>query len=140
MAGNAKKTYHAWVCGCPDEEEGIIDAPIGRLPLPSLLRQVMADGKPSVTEYQVLEKRGELTKLALNPVTGRTHQLRVHCAYMGFPILGDPQYGNEASREISRKLGISTQLLCAKKLQFSHPISKQIIEISSGFDGEIPCF
>lgn len=138
MAGNVKKTYHAWVCGCPNAEEGIIDAPIGRLPLPSLLRQVMADGKPSVTEYKVLERRGELTKLALRPVTGRTHQLRVHCAHMGFPILGDPQYGNEKSREVSQKLGISTQLLCAKELIFSHPIGKQIVEISSGFDGEIP--
>ncbi len=140
MNSQVKKTYHAWVCGCPETEEGMIDAPIGRLPLPSLLRQVMAEGKPSVTEYKVLERRSELTKLELNPVTGRTHQLRVHCCHMGFPILGDPQYGNEKSIEISKKLGISTQILCAKRLRFSHPIGGQIVEISSGFDGEIPCF
>lgn len=140
MASPVKKTYHAWVCGCPETEEGVIDAPIGRLPLPSLLRQVMPDGKPSVTKYKVLERRGELCKLELNPVTGRTHQLRVHCAYMGFPILGDPQYGSEKSREISQKLGVFTQLLCAKTLCFAHPIEGQIVEISSEFHGEVPCF
>ena len=138
MNSQVKKTYHAWVCGEPESQEGIIDAPIGRRPLPSLLRQVMEGGKPSVTEYRVLEQRGELCKLELNPITGRTHQLRVHCSYMDFPILGDPQYGNEKSTEISRKLGISTQLLCAKELRFSHPIGGQMMEISSGFSGEIP--
>ena len=140
MTTRVQKTYYAWVCGCPETDEGIIDAPIGRLPLPSLLRQVMADGKPSVTEYKVLERKGELTKLALTPVTGRTHQLRVHCSYMGYPILGDPQYGNEKSREISQKLGLSTQLLCAKSLRFDHPMDGRRIEICSAYDGEIPCF
>ena len=140
MTTRVQKTYHAWVCGGPDTDEGIIDAPIGRKPLPSLLRQVMADGKPSVTEYKVLERKGELTRLALTPVTGRTHQLRVHCAYMGYPILGDPQYGNEKSREISEKMGISTQLLGAKSLVFAHPITGERLEITSRYTGEIPCF
>lgn len=134
-----KKTYHAWVYGGPEEENGIIDAPIGRLPLPSLLRQVMADGKPSVTEYKVLERRGDVTKLELTPVTGRTHQLRVHCAHMGFPILGDPQYGSEKSQEFSRKWSIFSQLLWAKRVVFSHPVTGQMMEISSEFNGEIPC-
>ena len=140
MATRVQKTYHAWVCGGPDTDAGIIDAPIGRKPLPSLLRQVMADGKPSVTEYKVLERKGELTRLALTPVTGRTHQLRVHCSYMGYPILGDPQYGNEKSRELSEKMGISTQLLGAKSLVFAHPITGERLEITSRYTGEIPCF
>ena len=140
MTTRVQKTYYAWVCGHPDADQGIIDAPIGRLPLPSLLRQVMPEGKPSVTEYKLLEQRGELCKLALKPVTGRTHQLRVHCSYMGYPILGDPQYGNEKSKEISRKLGISSQILCAKSLIFSHPVSGEQLEIISHYTGEIPCF
>ena len=140
MDGNVQKTYHAWVCGCPEAESGIIDAPIGRKPLPSLLRQVMEGGKPSITEYQILEQCGELCKLELRPITGRTHQLRVHCAYMGFPILGDPQYGNEKSREISAKLSLSTQLLQAESLRFPHPVTGEIIEIFSSLNGEIPCF
>ena len=125
-----QKTYHAWVFGGPEEDVGIIDAPIARKPLPSLLREIREDGKPSVTEFRVLE-RGEASLLALRPVTGRTHQLRVHCAHMGYPILGDPQYGNEESREYSKKFGLETQLLCAKQLEFVHPITKMEMRLES---------
>ena len=93
-----QKTYHALVYQGPAEEAGCIDAPIARRPLPSLLRYVDPSGKPSRTEYRVLERNGVLCKLALQPITGRTHQLRVHCAHMGFPILGDPQYHTAESR------------------------------------------
>ena len=71
--------------------------------------------------------------LALTPVTGRTHQLRVHCAYMGFPIVGDPQYGSPESQAFSREMGAATQLLCAKILRFSHPITKTPMEITSTY-------
>ena len=90
-----RKTYHARTFGGPEPEEGIIDAPIARKPLPSLLREIREDGKPSVTEFRVLRRMENECLLALRPVTGRTHQLRLHCAHMGFPILGDPQYGSE---------------------------------------------
>ncbi len=123
MQGDCQKTYHALVYGGPEESSGVIDAPIARLPLPSLLRQVSPDGKPSVTEFTVLERQENMSKLALRPITGRTHQLRVHCAYMGFPILGDPQYGSAPSKEFSVQLGLSTQMLCAKQLRFTHPIT-----------------
>lgn len=129
-----EKTYHAWVYGTPPVDTGIIDAPIARLPLPSLLRQVHPEGKPSVTKYSVLETDEGTAKLALQPVTGRTHQLRVHCAYMGFPILGDPQYGSAASRQFSLERGISTQLLCAKRLSFTHPVTGQYMELTSNMD------
>lgn len=136
LQGGFEKTYHALIFGCPEEDSGVIDAPIARLPLPSLLRQVDPAGKPSVTEFRVLE-RGEVSKLALWPVTGRTHQLRVHCAYMGFPILGDPQYGSEASGELSRRLGLSTQILCAKELVFCHPITGGKMVITSWMDAKL---
>ena len=128
-----QKTYHALVCGGPAEEAGIINAPIARKPLPSLLREVRADGKESITEYRVLERAEGITKLALTPVTGRTHQLRVHCAYMGFPILGDPQYGNG-----SADFGLSHQLLCAKRLEFIHPITGEKLVLESKMDAELP--
>jgi 23S rRNA-/tRNA-specific pseudouridylate synthase len=115
----------------------MIDAPIARLPLPSLLRQVDPAGKPSRTEYRVLERRENMTKLALRPVTGRTHQLRVHCAHMGYPILGDPQYGSEVSREFSRNLGLHSQMLCARQLVFCHPICGEKLVITSQMDAEM---
>lgn len=85
-----RKTYEALVFGGPDGEAGLIDAPIARKELPSLLREIRPDGKPSITRYRVLERGAQVSRLELEPVTGRTHQLRLHCAYMGFPILGDP--------------------------------------------------
>ena len=131
------KTYHALVLGGPGENAGTIDAPIARRPLPSLLRQVHPEGKPSVTEYEVLEAYDGYSRLRLQPVTGRTHQLRVHCAHMGFPILGDPQYGSEASGELSRRLGLSTQILCARQLVFCHPITGERMVITSQMDAKL---
>ena len=129
-----QKTYHALVFGGPNENSGIIDAPIARRPLPSLLRYVNQEGKPSRTEFTVLERTERITKLALRPITGRTHQLRVHCAHMGYPILGDPQYGNEASQALSAKLGYTSQLLCAKSLRFPHPVSGEMLVLTSKLD------
>ena len=134
QGADVKKTYHALVFGEPDETEGVIDAPIARRPLPSLLRYVREDGKPSVTEYRVLERKGRLCKLALRPVTGRTHQLRVHCSHMGFPILGDPQYGSEDSQTFSAELGLHHQMLCAKRLEFVHPIPGEALSLVSEMD------
>jgi len=128
------KTYHATTFGIPEEQEGVIDAPIARKPLPSLLREVREDGKPSVTEYRVLERGEMLCKLELHPITGRTHQLRVHCAHMGWPILGDPQYGTEASKAYSVSMGIHTQQLCAVRLDFLHPMTGEKTVISSQLD------
>ena len=128
-----EKTYEALVYGAPTQAEGVIDAPIARRPLPSLLRQVSPEGKPSLTRYRVLSWQEKTALLALIPVTGRTHQLRVHCAYMGFPIVGDPQYGSPESQAFSKEMGAATQLLCAKTLRFSHPITKTPMEITSTY-------
>ena len=129
-----EKTYHALVFGGPAEDSGVIDAPIARKPLPSLLREVRPDGKPSVTEFRVLERRGEVCKLVLTPVTGRTHQLRLHCAHMGFPILGDPQYGSVESQAFSAGLGMTHQRLCARSVTFFHPLTGEKMHIESGMD------
>ena len=130
-----EKTYHALVYGCPAEDTGIIDAPIARRELPSLLRYVnLKTGKPSLTHYRVVEKRETCSLLALRPITGRTHQLRVHCAHMGFPILGDPQYGNQESKRFSETLGFTSQKLCAKTLSFPHPITGIPMTLTSKLD------
>ena len=132
--GRIHKTYHALVFGGPAEDSGIIDAPIARRPLPSLLRYVNQEGKPSRTEYTVLERKNGIAKLALRPITGRTHQLRVHCAYMGYPILGDPQYRSEDSQRLSEHLGYTSQLLCANQLSFPHPVTGEKMDLRSQLD------
>jgi 23S rRNA pseudouridine1911/1915/1917 synthase len=129
-----QKTYHALTCGGPGEDSGVIDAPIARKPLPSLLREIREDGKASVTRYRVLERKEKLCKLALEPVTGRTHQLRLHCMHSGFPILGDPQYNSPFSDSVSREMGLSYQQLCAKSLVLPHPIWGDRLEILSKMD------
>ena len=136
LQGGFEKIYEALVYGGPEENSGVIDAPIARLPLPSLLREVSPEGKPSVTEYRVLERKEKITKLALRPVTGRTHQLRVHCAHMGYPILGDPQYGSGESQALSKEMGFQSQRLCACKLTFTHPVTGEKITVMSKFTAD----
>ncbi len=129
--GNLQKTYEALVLGVPVPKQGSIDAPITRLPLPSLLRKVDPSGKPSLTEYTVAEELDGFSRVTLRPITGRTHQLRVHMSHIGHPILGDPQYGSAASLQLSKQLNIETQVLCAQKLEFSHPITAQTLCVHS---------
>lgn len=133
-SGALEKTYHALVFGSPPAERGTIDAPIARLPLPSLLRQVSPQGKPSVTEYRILSHGDGYTKLALRPITGRTHQLRLHCSHVGCPILGDPQYHSAESLAFSQALGLDTQCLCAASLRFPHPVTGETRVLTSQMD------
>ena len=125
-----KKTYYALVLGGPEADEGVISAPIARREPPSLLREIREDGKEAVTEFAVLQRMERLCKLALRPITGRTHQLRLHCAHMGFPIVGDPQYGSDACMEFGWKY----QALCAKRLEFLHPIMGKTMTLESEMD------
>jgi tRNA pseudouridine32 synthase / 23S rRNA pseudouridine746 synthase len=92
--GAIDKTYWAVVEGSPKTDEGVIEVPLGRLDESrGWWMKHDPKGQPAVTRWRVLGKGGTLTWLALEPVTGRTHQLRVHCAEMGWPILGDAIYG-----------------------------------------------
>jgi tRNA pseudouridine32 synthase/23S rRNA pseudouridine746 synthase len=92
--GAIGKTYWAVVEGGPAEDEGRIDIPLGKLDEDrGWWMKPDPEGKPSSTTWKVMGRGDGVTWLALEPLTGRTHQLRVHCAEMGFPILGDPIYG-----------------------------------------------
>ena len=126
-----QKTYQALCFGCFPRDEGIIDAPIERRPLPSLLRCISPTGKPSRTRFRALERPEGRTLVELEPLTGRTHQLRLHCAHLGCPILGDPQYGTEESQSYSRQFGYTYQRLCAKRIAFCHPLTGESLTIAS---------
>lgn len=128
-AHEIEKRYVAAVFGIPSQPEGEIDAPIARVEGSSLLRCVRADGKPARSAYRVLDHRPPLSLLELRPLTGRTHQLRVHCAHLGFPILGDPQYFSPDSAACSEALGLKYQQLCAAELRFIHPMTGSLTEI-----------
>lgn len=136
QSADLQKTYHALVFGAPEADAGVIDAPIVRLPLPSLLRCVSPEGKPSRTEYRVLKHLEGVSLLELKPITGRTHQLRVHCAHMGVPIMGDPQYGSAESQRFSLQLGLTHQRLCAKRVELTHPITGKRLCIESTLTAE----
>lgn len=132
------KTYHAAVFGHPAADAGEIAHPIARLSPASLLRCVREDGKSALSTYRVLERTPECALLRLHPETGRTHQLRVHCAHEGFPILGDSQYGSEASQAYSQQKGIGHQQLCARSLSFTHPQTGKPLTIASQLSIRLP--
>lgn len=136
-AGRLVKTYRAVVFGQPPATSGTIRHPIARQSPTSLLRCVREDGKASISHYEVLETSKECALLSLRPETGRTHQLRVHCAYEGFPIVGDPQYGSDASKAFSCAYGYAGQQLCAASLAFVHPLSGLPIHVHSGYDVQL---
>ena len=134
QSGPMTKLYHALTFGGPAADCGTIDAPIARKPLPSLLREIHPEGKLSVTEFRVLERKERTCKLELRPITGRTHQLRLHCTHMGYPILGDPQYHTAESQAFSARLGFHSQQLCAYALAFPHPVTGMPLHLSSQLD------
>lgn len=92
---NVKKTYYAIIEGQLDEAEALIDVPIGRNPRKPQTFRAAHDGKLAQTHYHVIEERNGKSLLKLQPSTGRTHQLRVHLAFLGHPIVGDTLYGGK---------------------------------------------
>ena len=122
------REYQAVVCGRLKEPHGIIEAPIGRHPVDRKKMCVTdKNSKPAKTEYTVLEEFNGYTLVKLKLFTGRTHQIRVHMAYIGHPVFGDDVYGKPS------KL-CEGQCLHAKKIGFIHPINGQYYE----FDSELP--
>lgn len=113
------KTYHAVVQGHPDPLRGTIDAPIGRHPRHDWRWAVVAQGKPSVTHYELLEAFPAASLLEIHLETGRTHQIRVHMAALKHPCVGDLSYG--ADPTLAARLGLQRQWLHAVELGFTHP-------------------
>ena len=125
-----EKLYLAAVFGSPEADSGAIDLPIKRADERDMRRVTAPDGSPALTRYTVLRRTGEFSLLRLNLETGRTHQIRVHMAAIGHPLLGDRLYCSPASAALSQRLGVPRQLLHAESLRFPHPITGMEIDLS----------
>ena len=126
-----KREYYALVEGKFSKIEGTVDKPIGRNKKDRLKMAIVEDGKRAVTHYNVLEQYNNGTALVKCTLeTGRTHQIRVHMAYIGHPLVGDPLYNSNKKQ----KFKLQGQVLHAKTLGFIHPRSNEYIE----FDSELP--
>ena len=124
-----KREYYALVDGKIGKDSGIIDKPLGRNKNDRLKIGIVEDGRRAVTHYQVIERYKNTTLIKCMLETGRTHQIRVHMASIGHPLVGDPVYGLKKS-----KFKIEGQMLHAKTLGFIHPRTKEYIE----FDSDLP--
>lgn len=110
-----KREYLALVYGNINEDQGTIDAPLGRNPKDRKQQAVIADGRKAITHFEVLKRYGNYTLVKCVLETGRTHQIRVHMKYIGHPLVGDPLYGPR------KVIGTSGQFLHAAVLGFTHP-------------------
>lgn len=115
-----QREYLALVRGIPDAPEGTIDGPIGRDPTNRLRFAIRTDGKPAVTHYTLREKLNAAAELLVQLETGRTHQIRVHLATIGHPVINDPIYGRSDHR-----LAVPGQALHAWSLDLKHPRTKE---------------
>lgn len=129
------KVYHALVQGHPSPTTGTIDAPIGRHPSADWRFAVVADGKPSVTHYEVLEMLPGASLVEVHLETGRTHQIRVHFAALRHPCVGDLTYGADPS--LATRTGVGRQWLHAVRLAFDHPATGRRLELTSDYPEDL---
>jgi len=125
-----EKTYVALVEGTPKPVEGVIDAPIARDPRNRQRMTVLEDGRASVTHYRLVERLPGTSLLEVRPKTGRTHQIRVHLAAIGHPIVGDRLYGKPSQTGRTAKL-VARQFLHAARIVFAHPRTGARMEIEA---------
>ena len=116
------KKYHALVSGIPTEKSGVIDAPIERVEEGNIKRTIREDGKRAITEYSVIEEYEKDCLCELHLLTGRTHQIRVHMAHIGHPLVSDFLYGTPSDKEY---------YLRCKEISFPHPRTGETIIIKA---------
>jgi 23S rRNA pseudouridine1911/1915/1917 synthase len=129
-AHEVRKTYLALVEGVPEPSEGVIEAPVGRHPKNRKKMAVVAGGREAETKYRLREAIGLVALLEVEPVTGRTHQIRVHLAAIGHPVVGDAVYGKRSPL-------VGRQFLHAWRLAFTLPSSGRLAEFESPLPADL---
>jgi 23S rRNA pseudouridine1911/1915/1917 synthase len=121
---SVKKTYLALVEGHPEPPQGVIDAPIGRDKRQRKRMAIVRSGRTALTAYRVIEHFDEHSLVELQPESGRTHQLRVHLAWLGYPVVGDRVYGYRKQRLLKHR-----HFLHARQLEFTHPVTGENLSL-----------
>lgn len=128
-----RRTYLAVACGVGLPVSGTIDLPIARADDGTTRRAILPDGQPSVTDYTVLAERDGYTLLRVTPRTGRTHQIRVHFAALGHPLLGDALYGGDASL-------LARPALHSAAADLTQPVTGQLLHITAPVPDDLRVF
>ena len=124
--------YLALVRGGVAENEGVVDAPIGRHPVDRKRQAIVFGGRRAVTRFRALERFGDYTLIEATLETGRTHQIRVHMQYIGRPVAGDPVYGG-----VRGELGLTAQALHSARVEFTHPATGGYMVFAADMPGDM---
>jgi len=138
-----RKTYLAVCYGTPKTTDGVVDAPIDRHPRNRQEMAVVRDGRPARTLYEVEQEYEGTSMVSCHPVTGRTHQIRVHMAHIGHAIVGDPLYAGRQWRNLvdprvqSACRSFPRQALHARRIAFEHPVTKEEVEFEAPLPSDL---
>ncbi|WP_086982951.1 23S rRNA pseudouridine(955/2504/2580) synthase RluC [Vibrio aphrogenes] len=131
-----QKYYFALVMGEWKSSCKVVKAPLLKNEVNSIVR-VNPNGKPSETRYKILEKFNQATLVQASPITGRTHQIRVHCQYVGHPIAWDDRYGDRRFDAYTGQVGLDRLFLHAANIKFIHPATEQPMDISAPMEQKL---
>lgn len=131
-----QKYYLALVMGSWPASKKVVNAPLLKNEVNSIVR-VNPQGKPSETRYKVIEAFEQATLVQASPITGRTHQIRVHCQYSGSPIAWDDRYGDRRFDAYTSQFGLDRLFLHAANIQFAHPATGEKMEINAPLDQQL---
>ncbi len=131
-----KKFYFALVMGRWKNSCKVVKAPLKKNEVNSIVR-VNPDGKPSETRFKILEAFSDATLLQASPITGRTHQIRVHTQYTGHPIAWDDRYGDRRFDAYTGKVGLDRLFLHAANIRFVHPSSEEWMDINAPMEKKL---
>lgn len=131
-----QKYYFALVMGQWKNSCKVVNAPLLKNEVNSIVR-VNPNGKPSETRFKVLEKFEQATLIQASPITGRTHQIRVHTQYTGHPIGWDDRYGDRRFDAYTGQFGLDRLFLHAANIKFTHPATEELMDISAPMEAKL---